>query len=526
MDLEDWRQEQYLSVAVKNNNTDLAQLFLDYGVNINAQDPSGEPPLYLAAGESPLSMVKFLIDRGGDVNVRTARGLTPLYGASLKSRPDVVEYLLSKGADVSIASDARNWSPLECAFDYPTVLTLLVTKARPPPDYHREAEYCDTHCTALFLAARYNKIECVKLLLKHGDPDLEFTPSSDIEELDLAKGFTPLAIASLYSGDTLAVLLEYGADLGAKDRDGFTPLNYSIGTTDSSLVRRLVNAGANLETTDNWGGDANLWHRRRGTPLEAACHNQYYNDSVVVRYLVEQRGVDINGPGSYASSALGQAFLTGGGTLITYLLTNGGSINTTDGNGLPSWFNICYRRDNALEIFDKILAHYEAVEFSASLRGKDRMSRTILHCAAHAGHLGLVERLAELEPKLIDGRDADGWSALHWAARMFCARGLRDEVLMQSYEEKAEVIRFLARKGCPGLEERVPGGERTWNVLEIAEYHGAPDVVIGAFRDMMEEKKVQVKSTKVLSKQYPDEWSCNGCNSLIQGNDSGFGVAF
>ncbi|KAK0379502.1 hypothetical protein CLIM01_03147 [Colletotrichum limetticola] len=606
------RQEQYLSDAVKQDNTELAQVFLDCGVGINAGEFSGEPPLYVAAKEGTLSMVEFLVKRGADVNIRTdVKGLTPLYGATLQSRPEVVEYLLSKGADVTIPSKARNWSPLEGAYDYPAVMAHLVTKAWPPPDYHRVAEFGDTQCTALFLAATYGKTESVRLLLKHGDPDIEFTPSSDIEkEKADTRGYTALAVASLYShmeivrlllehganvnhripgtsltplhlahsGDTLAVLLEYGADKEAKDDNGYTPLFYAVTKQDSSLTQRLVNAGANFKATDNWGhtallnaliygepqsreencryliskgapinakgpdrygstvhrccrfgeveevelilelgGDAGLWYGMQGTLLEAACNNVNKNDLAVLRYLVEQKGIDINGPGSYLRSAMGEAFRSGDESLVRYLLEKGGSFDTLDGNGQPAWFNICARKDDALEMFDMLLDDYGADDFLASLGDKDRMSRGILHCAAHSGHLGLVERLVDLDPNLIDSRDVDGWSALHWAAPMASIEDLGDEDVPQKWAEKAEIIKFLARKKCPGLAERVPGGnERMWGVLEIAEHHGAPEIIVAAFRDVTEGKQAQVESIKALSKR-AGRWICDGCNTLIWG---------
>ncbi|KXH39994.1 hypothetical protein CSIM01_10825 [Colletotrichum simmondsii] len=612
VEIDHGRQEQYLSDAVKQDNAELAQVFLDYGVGINAQESSGEPPLYVAAKEGTLSMVEFLVKRGADVNVRTdVKGLTPLYGATLQSRPDVVEYLLGKGADVTIPSKARNWSPLEGAYDYPVVMAHLVTKAWPPPDYHRVAEFGDTQCTALFLAATYGKTESVRLLLKHGDPGIEFTPSSDIEkEKADTRGYTALAVASLYShtdivrlllehganvnhripgtrltplhlahsGDTLAVLLEFGAEKEAKDDNGYSPLFYAVTKQDSNLTRRLVNAGANFKATDNWGhtallnaliygdpnsreencryliskgapinakgpdrygstvhrccrfgeveevglilelgGDAGLWYGMQGTLLEAACNNDNKNELRLVRYLVEQRGIDINGPGSYLRSAMGEAFRSGDESLIRYLLEKGGEFDTLDGNGQPAWFNICSRKDDALETFDKLLDDYGADDFLASLGNKDRMSRNILHCAAHSGHLGLVERLVDLDPVLIDSRDIDGWSALHWAARMASIEGLGNEDFPRKWEKKAEIIKFLARKGCPGLAERVNGGnERRWNAPEIAEYHGAPEIVVAAFRDMMEDAQVQVESTKALSKR-AGRWICDGCNTLIWG---------
>ncbi|KAK1673925.1 ankyrin repeat-containing domain protein [Colletotrichum godetiae] len=457
VEIGDERQEQYLSDAVMQGNTELAQVFLDYGVNINAQEYSGEPPLHSAAKESTPSMVKFLVERGGYINVRTkVKGLTPLYGAALQSRPDIVEYLLGKGADVTITSRLRNWSPLEGAYNYPAVMAHLVTKAWPPPDYHRVAQFGDTQCTALFLSATFGKTECVRLLLKHGNPDIEFTPSSDIEkEKAGTRGYTALAV--VFSGDESIVrcLMNAGVNLETTDIGGYTVLIegvfHAVEQYREEMCRYLVSRGALVNDTGTnrlessvqkccrlggldevelifkLGGDAGLWHGMQGTLLEAACKSINKSNLSVAKYLIEQQEIDINGPGGYFRSALEEAFRSGDESLIRYLLGKGGIYNTTDGNGQPAWFNICSRKDDALEKLDKLLTYYGAVNPLASLGRKDRMLRTILHCAAQSGHLRLVERLVDLDPNLIDYRNLDGWSAIHWAAQMACIEGLGEQ---------------------------------------------------------------------------------------------------
>ncbi|KAK1705089.1 ankyrin repeat-containing domain protein [Colletotrichum lupini] len=501
-------------------------------------------------------MVEFLVKRGADVNVRTdAKGLTPLYEATLQSRPEVVEYLRGKRTDVTIPSKARNWSPLEGTYDYPAVVAHL---------------FGDTQCTAFFLAATYGKTESARLLLKHSDPDIEFTPSSDIEkEKADTRGYTALAVASLYShtdivrlllehganvnhripgtgqtplhlahsGDTLAVLLEYGADKEAKDDNDYTPLFHAVTKQDYSLTRRLVNAGASFEAADNWGHTALLnaliygeqksredscrYFISKGTPVnergpDRCCRFGEVGEVEMVLELGGDAGpwgIDIDGPGSYLRSAMGETFRSGDESLIRYLLEKGGSFNTSDGNGQPAWLKICARKDFALEMFDMLLDDYGADDFLASLWDKDRISRDILHCAAHSGHLGLVERLVDLDPNLVDGRDVDGWSALQWAARMASIGGLGHEDIPQKWEEKAEIIKFPARKRCPGLTECVTdSNQRTWDVLEIAEHHGAPETVIAAFKDMMEDRQIQVESTKAFSK-HAGRRICDGCNT-------------
>ncbi|KAK1541291.1 hypothetical protein CPAR01_07280 [Colletotrichum paranaense] len=145
------------------------------------------------------------------------------------------------------------------------------------------------------------------------------------------------------------------------------------------------------------------------------------------------------------------------------------------------------------------------------------MSRDILHCAAHSGHLGLVERLVDPDPNLVDSRDIDGWSALQWAARMASIEVSDTKMSLRNGKKRLKSSSSQLGRECPGLTERVTdGNERTWDVLEIAEYHDAPEIVIAAFKDKMEDRQIQVETTKAFSKR-AGRWICDGCNTLIWG---------
>ncbi|OBR15157.1 Ankyrin unc44 [Colletotrichum higginsianum IMI 349063] len=602
--IEDRQGEDYLNEAVRGDNMELAKLLVNHGAKVDAKSPQGQAPLLSAASNGSLAMVKFLVDEKADINIRTTEGgVTPLYAASLNNKPDVVEHLLSRGADVRIPTLTRNWSPLECSYDFPDVLRHLVTKASPPPDYRRLTEFGECEATALFLAARNDCVESVRLLLEHGDPDLEFAPAVDIGDNDPAAGFTALAMAARHSNTevvrlllaaganvnhriqwqgqsvlhcvwddkTMAAVLEYGPDIESKDSNGITPLNWHASGDDVGLLRRLVNAGAAVKTTDEdgntplmnavrggclenlkfltskgvpvhhdsgrfgypvhvccsfgrlealrflveRGADVNQWHGFHGTPLEAACTRTSEDQMAVIRYLIEEKGADVNAGGSHFVGILGQAFLSGTAELVTHLVDKGSKIDAVDRTGLPSLFNVCFREKGALELLDLAVGSHGAV---VTLDARDRMARTILHCAAMAGHIDLVKRLVELEPALVQDRDGDGWTALHWAARrprLVDDTPSRDA--QQDDDSKAQVMRFLVEKGCPGLEETVSAGERTWTVLEIAKNHGAPDVVVDAVKQMMEERGTTADDSREALLTEHDGWSCDACRSRIWG---------
>src|SRR5919199_2867709 len=94
---------------------------------------------------------------------------------------------------------------------------------------------------------------------------------------------TPLARAAQV-GDAAAVesLIAQGADVNARDAEGYTPLDYAARGGDAVVINKLLDAKADPNERDcaSWG-----W-----TPVINAMHR--YNDDAA-RLLVE-RGADVN----------------------------------------------------------------------------------------------------------------------------------------------------------------------------------------------------------------------------------------
>ncbi|MCA1818004.1 MAG: ankyrin repeat domain-containing protein [Acidobacteria bacterium] len=94
---------------------------------------------------------------------------------------------------------------------------------------------------------------------------------------------TPLARAA-QSGDAASVqnLIAQGADVNARDAEGYTPLAYAARSGDTDTIKRLLDAKAdpNARDCNSWG-----W-----TPVINAMH-KYQDDAA--RLLVE-RGADVN----------------------------------------------------------------------------------------------------------------------------------------------------------------------------------------------------------------------------------------
>ncbi|KAF3805442.1 hypothetical protein GCG54_00002787 [Colletotrichum gloeosporioides] len=90
-----------LQIAVENGHSDLIELLLGAGADVNAPAARdrGATALQLAAIQGYIGVAKMLIDLGADVNTPGSgrRGRTALEGAAEHGRIDTIQYILSQG---------------------------------------------------------------------------------------------------------------------------------------------------------------------------------------------------------------------------------------------------------------------------------------------------------------------------------------------------------------------------------------------------------------------------------------------
>ncbi len=164
-------------------------------------------PLFDAIQRADTSAVKRLLAGGVSADSRDADGVPALMSAALFARVDCVRLLLDRGADPDAATK--------------------------------------TGATALMWAVP--DLEKVRLLVEHG---------ANVNARSNNLGRTPLLIAAGYPGstDTLRVLLDKGADLRAKDKNGEHALHKASSSADVEVVRFLVERG--LDVNDS--GSSNM----------------------------------------------------------------------------------------------------------------------------------------------------------------------------------------------------------------------------------------------------------------------------
>jgi len=220
-----------LQMAIANNHAELAKFLLDHDANVNAADFYGRTPLWLAvelrnldldkSGENgidraaALNLVGTLLDRGANPNARIAEvpptrrwimplgdlswvdftGQTPFLRAALSGDVTVMHLLLDKGADPKITTFQGTTALMAAAgINWVGGQTYTESKA----SLLEAVKFC------LGLGADVNASNSMGLTAVHG-------------------------AANRGSDDIIEFLVQKGAKLDVKDKEGRTPLTWAQG---------------------------------------------------------------------------------------------------------------------------------------------------------------------------------------------------------------------------------------------------------------------------------------------------------
>ncbi|MFQ5961722.1 MAG: PrsW family glutamic-type intramembrane protease [Candidatus Methylomirabilales bacterium] len=103
-------------VNVEAPDVAMVQLLLKYGASVNFKDRRKKmTPLHTAASHGRSDLVQLLIRQGADVNATDGLGQTPLHKAVEEAYTGTVQILLQHGADVNVVDRCESDTPLNLA---------------------------------------------------------------------------------------------------------------------------------------------------------------------------------------------------------------------------------------------------------------------------------------------------------------------------------------------------------------------------------------------------------------------------
>jgi len=171
--------------------------------------------IHMAAQEGDLVKVKMILAKNPEsIHIKDQNGWTPLHAACFGGHLDIVKFLISEGADINALSDAMN-----------TTLHWAIHSYSDPQ----------------------NKKEIIEFLISL-NPELAARRND--------KGISPLMWVGNDLEETISLLLKNGADINAKDKNGYTALHNWIRWWQNDKSKFLIENGAEINRGDNHGRTA------------------------------------------------------------------------------------------------------------------------------------------------------------------------------------------------------------------------------------------------------------------------------
>jgi ankyrin repeat protein len=277
-----------LLLAVREGHEDTVFALLDGGADINQVSSSDHTsPLLMAAINGHFDLAMRLLGRGADVTRASDGGATPLYGvlnmqwAPKARHPQPAKYMQQKVGYLELAE-----AILKAGADP----NARLRKSLWYTTYNRDLLSVDrTGATPFWWAAYTLDLPAMKLLLRYGaDPNIgtakvpeRYEEGGPDPSLPDRSGLAPIpwygpAVAPIHAASGVGYGLgfagnthrhvpdgwlpavkflveELGADVNARDHNGYTPLHHAASRGDNDLIRYLISKGADVKAVSRTG---------------------------------------------------------------------------------------------------------------------------------------------------------------------------------------------------------------------------------------------------------------------------------
>ena len=252
-----------LLYAARDGRLDIARTLVEAGAEINQADANGISPLIAAITNNHVAVALFLIDRGADIHASDWYGRTPLWSAvetrnqdfdagtqenSIDRAPfvELIKVLIERGANVDVRT--KEIPPFKRHF-------LKGTGSLSWVDF--------TGQTPFLTAALAGDVTVMRLLLAHG-ADPHITTVAGTTALMAAAGINWVFYQTYDEGpekllEAVELCYSLGMDVNAVNSMGLTAVHGAANRGSDDIIRFLVDKGAKLDVKDKEGRTPLTW---------------------------------------------------------------------------------------------------------------------------------------------------------------------------------------------------------------------------------------------------------------------------
>jgi len=442
-----------LIYACKNGNTDIVQLLINRGADVNhfnkgyAIQPT---PLEMACMNNHEKVVKILLENGALVNPKQSNG-EPLYDKSYLmmacecNNEKIIDYLIKYGSEINeINSEGETLLMFACKNKYENIARNILLKkimkktqdAQVHDQIYDQVHAQDIHGnTALAYACQNGLTEIVKILIDHYQVDVNTVNESNE---------TPLILACKNRYPDIVKLLIHHSKSQPNpnylDDNNKSPLMYALITQNNESIQDLLSLDQTLDKDI-----INYPTQNNKTLLMYVCQ---YSSLELVKKLIEHHA-DLNKRNNKGETAFLYACQYGNDEMVNYLIEKGANINDISNTGDTSLMYAI--KGNNIKIVN-ILLKKNHVNWNK----KNNVGETAMMYACRFGYDEIVENLIE-KGIIINEVNHNGDTPLIYA----CRNGHK------------ECVQLLINHDCPLDYKGYKGKTALINACE----HGKLDIV-------------------------------------------------
>ncbi len=250
-----------LSYASRDGRLNIVQMLLAAGADLKRDDVNKISPFAMAITNNHMELAQFLLERGADVTERDNWGRTPLWeavemrnletgrsgriGVDREKVLSLIQAIVARGADVNARTT-----------EIPPLRRFLMGLG--------DLSWVDfTGQTPFLRAALSGDVTVMKLLLAHGaDPNIPTVAGSTA--LMAAAGINWMGGQTYTESkeslmEAVKICLDHGADVNAENSMGLRAIFGAVNRGSDDIVQLLVDKGAQIDLKDKEGRTLMNW---------------------------------------------------------------------------------------------------------------------------------------------------------------------------------------------------------------------------------------------------------------------------